>query len=173
MFGPMRGGGDEVGDVVGDEHEFTRAVVGVEPARGVGEEERLHPHEPHQAGGEHHVGDVVALIVVDASLHDDDGDPFHIAEDEPAPVALGGGDGKALDVAVVEGGGDVDAVGVVAEPRAEGHADERLKIDLFPEAVVAAKQFFIWMHSGPSCFKIGIYSIAYPAVFPKKKKEFA
>ena len=81
-------------DVVGDGDERALPVAGVDAAGGVGDDEGFAAEEAEDAGREGDLGERVALVGVDAALHDGDGDSGDGAEDEVAGVALDGGAGK-------------------------------------------------------------------------------
>ena len=94
-------------DVVGDEDELAGGQVGADAPGGVGDDQR-----PYAEAGEHPDGvdDVawrIALIGVDASLHDGERRAGEGAEDEPAGVAFDGGTREVRDLGV----GDRDGVG--------------------------------------------------------------
>ena len=98
-------------------------VAGVDAAGGVGDDERFAADEAEDAGGEGDLGEGVALVGVDASLHDGDGNSGDSAEDEVAGVAFDGGAGEVGNLRVRNAGGAADVVGEVAEAGAEDDAD--------------------------------------------------
>ena len=87
-------------DVVGDGDERALLVAGVDAAGGVGDDEGFAAEEAEDAGGEGDLGEGVALVGVDAALHDGDGDAGDGAEDEVAGVAFDGGAGEVGDLGV-------------------------------------------------------------------------
>ena len=100
-------------------------VAGVDAAGGVGDDEGFAAEEAEDAGGEGDLGEGVALVGVDAALHDGYGDSGDVAEDEFAGVAFDGGLREVGDVGVGDGGGVFDLRGEVAEAGAEDDAEAR------------------------------------------------
>ncbi len=78
-------------DVVGDGDEGAGGVGGVDAAGGVGDDEGGAAEQAEDAGGKGDLRHGVALVGVDAALHDGDGDAGDGAEDEVAGVAFDGG----------------------------------------------------------------------------------
>ena len=60
--------------MIGDGDEQALLESGADASGGVGDDEGLAAEEAEDAGGEGDLGDGVALIGVDAALHDGDGD---------------------------------------------------------------------------------------------------
>ena len=92
--------------MVGDGDEGALPEVGVDAAGGVGDDEGVAAEEAEDASGEGDLGERVALVGVDAALHDGDGDAVDGAEDEFAGVAFDGGEGEVGDFGV----GDAEGV---------------------------------------------------------------
>ncbi len=109
-------------DVVGDGDEGAGGVGGVDAAGGVGDDEGGAAEEAEDAGGEGDLGHGVALVGVDAALHDGDGDAGDGAEDEVAGVAFDGGLREVGDVGVGDGDGSANVRGEGAEAGAEDDA---------------------------------------------------
>jgi len=109
--------------VVGDGDERALCVAGVDPAGCVGDDESFAADEAEDAGREGDLGEGVALVGVDAALHDGDGDSGDGAEDEVAGVAFDGGAREVGNLGVGDSGGAADVVGEVAEAGAENDAD--------------------------------------------------
>ncbi len=76
--------------MVGDGDEGALLQGGADAACGIGNDEGLAAEEAQDTGGEGDLGDGVALIGVDAALHDRNRDSGDGAEDEVAGVALDG-----------------------------------------------------------------------------------
>ena len=125
LIGAEGGVGAGQVDMVGDGDEGALLVAGVDAAGGVGDDEGLAADEAEDAGGEGDLGEGVALVGVDAALHDGDGDAGDSAEDEVAGVAFDGGAGEVGNLGVGDAGGAADVVGEVAEAGAEDDADVR------------------------------------------------
>jgi len=110
-------------DVVGDGDDGALGETGADAAGGVGDDEGFAAEKAEDAGGEGDLGEGVALVGVDAALHDGDGDVGDVAEDEFAGVALNGGLGEVRDVGVGDGCGGLDVRGEGSKARAEDDAD--------------------------------------------------
>ena len=110
-------------DVIGDEDEGAGREIRIDAAGGIGDDERAAAEEGEDAGREGDVGKGVALVGVDAALHDGDGCAGDGANHELAGVADDGGGREVRDVGV----GDGDRVGdrrcEVAEARPEDDAN--------------------------------------------------
>ena len=89
--------GHEV-DMVGDDHDVGDVEGGVEAAGGVGEDNLFDAELAEHLDGEGEGLHGVALIVVEAAAHDEDGGAVEGAEDEGAAMSLYGGDGEVGDV---------------------------------------------------------------------------
>ncbi len=113
-LGPSAGVGAGEVDVVRDGYQGALWDVGADAAGGVRDDERGAAEETEDAGGEGDLREGVALIGVDAALHDGYGDSADGAEDELAGVAGYGGDGEMGDVGVGDGDGGLDLRGEVA-----------------------------------------------------------
>ena len=109
--------------MVGDGDERALPVAGVDAAGGVGDDEGFAADEAEDAGGEGDLGEGVALVGVDAALHDGDRDSGDGAENEVAGVAFYGRAGEVGDLGVGDARGASDVVGEVAEAGAEDDAD--------------------------------------------------
>ena len=103
------------------------SVAGVDAAGGVGDDEGFAAEESEDAGREGDFGERIALVGVDAALHDGDGDSGDGAEDELAGVAFDGGLREVGDVGVGDDGRVFDLRGEVAEAGAEDDAEARLR----------------------------------------------
>ena len=78
--------------MVGDGYERAVGAGGADAAGGVGDDEGVvQPSSAEDADGEGDLGHGVALVGVDATLHDGDGNAGDRAEDELAGVADYGG----------------------------------------------------------------------------------
>ena len=132
--------------MVADDHEVAHVEVFVDAAGGVGQEQDLGAHETHQTGGQQDILNGIALVIVDAALHDDHLDLAEIAEDETAPVACDGGNGEAFDVVVVYGGHGLDLIGQSTQAGAEDQSDVGNKIGLFAHAGETFLQLFVCSH---------------------------
>src|SRR5581483_5650570 len=117
--------GHEV-DVVVDDHEVARAERGVQASAGVREDDRVDPPRLEHAHREGDLPHVVALVVVQASLHDRHGLARERADDELSRMPR---DGAALppgDAVVRDPIRLSDLVGERAEPAAEHDRDRGL-----------------------------------------------
>jgi len=95
----------------------------VDAAGGVGDDEGFAADEAEDAGREGDLGEGVALVGVDAALHDGYRDAGDDPEDEVAGVAFDGGAGEVRDLGVGDARGGADVSGEVAEAGAEDDAD--------------------------------------------------
>jgi hypothetical protein len=110
-------------DVVFDEHEVARRGAELDAARCVGDEENAAAELPHDARREDDVVGAVALVGVDAAIHEEDGAAGKGTEQEAAAVAGDRAGGEVGDVAVGGLCGDVHTLGEGAESGAEDDAD--------------------------------------------------
>ena len=126
------GGGVGAGeiDVVGDGDERALGDVGADASGGVGDDEDPAAEQAEDAGGEGDLVHRVALISVDAALHDCDWDAGNVPEDQLAGVAGDGRERPAGDVGVGDDVGAGDLGGEVAEAGAEDDADGGGELDL-------------------------------------------
>ena len=114
-------------DVIGDQHQVAGLVRRVHAAGGVRDHERLDAEAPDDTREEHDLVHLVAFVEVHASLHDHDGQRGGVAEDHAAGVSEDRRGLGAGDLAVGNGGLDVDTVDDVAEPGAENETEARLE----------------------------------------------
>ena len=108
--------------MVGDGDDGALRECGADASGGVGDDEGLATEEAEDAGGEGDLIHAVALVGVDAALHDGYGDACDGAEDEVAGVADDGGLREVWDVCVGDAGGGFDVSGEVAKTGAENDA---------------------------------------------------
>ena len=134
--------------MVGDEHEIARAEAFVHAAGGVGQKKNFRAEHCHQARGQEDILGGVALVKVDAALHDDDLDVAEGAEHKAPAMPGDGGDGEALDIGIVHGGDRVDLVCQCAESGAEDQCHLRHKVGLFPHTGETFLQFLIGFGHG-------------------------
>ena len=109
--------------MVGDGDQRALPVTGVDASCGVSDDESLAAEETEDAGGEGDLGEGVALISMNAALHDGYGDLGDGAEDEVSGVALDGGAGEVGDLGVGDAEGGLDLGGEASETGAEDDAD--------------------------------------------------
>ena len=114
--------GHEV-DMVGDDHDVGDVEGGVEAAGGVGEDEFFDAELAEHLDGEGEGLHRVALVVVEAAAHNEDGGAVEGAEDEGAAVALYGGDGEVGNIFVVDFLFILDFLHEAAEAGAEHDGD--------------------------------------------------
>jgi hypothetical protein len=110
-------------DMVGDGDQSAWSVTRVDASGSVGDDEGFATEETEDACRKGDLGDRVALVGVDAALHDGYGDTCDGSEDEISGVALYGGAGKVGDFGVGDAGGVLDLSCEVAEAGAEDDAD--------------------------------------------------
>jgi len=127
LVGAEGGVGSGEVDVIGEGDDGSLAVAGVDATGGVGDDEALHAEEAEDTGGEGDLGHVVALVGVDAALHDGYGDSGDGADDESSAVADYGGLGEVGDVGVWNRDGILHLGGEVAEARAQDDAEGGLE----------------------------------------------
>src|SRR6266851_2923380 len=139
LVGAEGGVGSGEVDVVGDGDDGSLAVAGVDASGGVGDDELADAEEAEDAGGEGDLRHGVALVGVDAALHDGYGDAgvgaSYCPEDEFAGVADDGGLGEVRDFGVGDGGGVLHLRGEVAEAGAEDDAEGWLERGLAADDV--------------------------------------
>ena len=123
FVGSQGGVGSGKVDVVGDGDDGALCVAGADAACGVGDDEGLAAEEPEDAGGEGDLFHGVALVGVDAALHDGYGNACDGAEYEVAGVAYDGGLGEVGNVGVGNACGRLDVGGEVSEAGAEDDAE--------------------------------------------------
>jgi len=112
-------------DMVGYGHKRALFIAGVDSPGGIGDDERFAAEEAEDASGEGDFGERVALVSVDAALHDGDWDSGDVAEDKLAGVAFDGGLREVRNLGVRNGGRVFDLRGEVAEAGAEDDAEAR------------------------------------------------
>jgi hypothetical protein len=110
-------------DVVAQKHEVAGRPERIHPAAGIRYDERPgaeRVHHPHREG---HLLKVVALVAVEAALHRDHRAAAQPAQEEPAGMALDGGERKARNLRVAYGGvyGDLAREPAEARPQDEAH----------------------------------------------------
>ena len=125
LVGAESGVGAGEVDMVVDGDQLPYGERGPDASGGVGDDERGTAKEAEDARGEDDVGDGVALVGVDAALHDGDRDAADAAQDELAGVADDGGLREVRDLGIGDGDGVVDLVGKLAEAGAEDNAECR------------------------------------------------
>ena len=103
-------------DVVGDGYEGALGDVGRMPPAALVTMSVAQPRRPRTRVGKVTCGHGVALVGVDAALHDGYGDAADGAEDELAGVADDGGERPVGDVGVGDGGGDSTWVAKLPRP---------------------------------------------------------
>lgn len=130
-------------DVVGDCDDGALRKGGADAAGGVGDDEGFATEETEDAGGEGDLLHAVALVGVDAALHDGYGDAGDLAEDEVAGVALDGGLREVGDVGVGDAGGGFDVGGEAAETGAEDDAESWLEWGLAADVVGGGLRFAV------------------------------
>ena len=81
--------GEEI-DMVGDDHQVANPEVRVHATGSIRHKERLDAQLVHHADGEGHLLHVVALIVVEASLHGNDVLASQLTEDQFADMSFNG-----------------------------------------------------------------------------------
>ena len=123
LVGAQGGVGSGEVDVVGDGDDGALREVGADAAGGVGDDEGLATEEAEDASGEGDLVHGVALVGVDAALHDGYGDASYVAQDEVAGVTDDGGLGEVRDIGIGDACGGFNVGGEVAEARAEDDAD--------------------------------------------------
>ena len=137
--------------MVGYQHEVAGVEGRVHAAGGVGQEQYLRAQLLHEPRRQHYVVYAVALVVVHAALHADDGRLAEIAEDELAGMSRHGGDGEAGDVCIRHLALDLQVDGEASQPAAQHQS--RLGHEIRPSAdiVAAAYQLFVTLiHCQPS-----------------------
>ena len=112
-------------DVIGEKDELADAVTVLNAAGGVGEDDGADAEGAEHAHGEGDLGGGVALVGMDAALHDEDGFAAQRAGDDAAGVAFDGGLGEVGDVGVGDEDGIGDGVGDCAQAGAEDDAEAR------------------------------------------------
>ena len=75
-----------------NQHHITNVKALVDPARGVGHDERLDPQQFHHAHWQGHLCQTVAFVKVKAPLHRADRDTLDLANHQPPGMALHGAD---------------------------------------------------------------------------------
>jgi hypothetical protein len=123
LVGAEGGVGSGEVDVVGDGDERALLQVGADASCCVGDDEGLAAEETEDAGGEGDLGDGIALIGVDAALHDGYCDPSDCAQDEVAGVTHDGRPWEVWDVGIGDARGVFDVGGEVPKAGAEDDAD--------------------------------------------------
>ena len=106
-------------DMVGDEHQIARGILGVHRARGVRHDHRLRAKQADNAAGVGGVLHRVALVAVHAALHDRHALAAQLAENEAALVSRRGGRAEVRDVRIAYAGARLDAVAEKAQAAAE------------------------------------------------------
>src|ERR1700722_16248913 len=97
----------------GDERAFPEA--GVDAPGGVGDDEFVAAKHAEDSGGVSNLGEWVALVGMDAALHNGDDNPADGADDKFAAVAFHGGERPAGDFVVGNDGRIFDLRGEVTE----------------------------------------------------------
>ena len=115
--------------------------IKVDAACGVGKQQLFRAQHAHQPGGKHHVLHGVALIIMDAALHDDYRNLIYIAEDKAALVSGYGRHRKSLDVMIADFGPDIDALCVIPQSGSQNQRHFRLKICFLPNTSHTVLQF--------------------------------
>ena len=158
VVGADQAGGSEGSDVIVDDHQVARCVAVAAAAGSVGQQQLVSAHQVHQTGGHNDVGHGVALVEVDAALHDDDLGLTDVTEHELALVAGDGGNGEAFDVVVGNGSDGLDAlVSEIAQAGTQDSSDlgDEISLALLSQLCVNGCQsllqlFFDEVHN--SCF---------------------
>lgn len=110
-------------DEVGQHHQAALRKVQVDPARRIGDNERLHAKERHHAHRHGDILQVISLIIVEAPLHHAHALPVEGACPPASGVTGGGGHGESRDVLIVDVLCVLEGIDVIAEPRTEDNAD--------------------------------------------------
>ena len=98
-----------------DEHQTARMKRRVDATGSIGKEKNFRTHHLHQTGGQHHIRDRIALIVMHPSLHQNHRDLIDITEDKLAGMSRNGRYGESLDLAVGELCFHIHYLGKIAE----------------------------------------------------------
>ena len=138
VVGPLERVVAEQVQVVLDPHQVARLVLGVDAARGVGEEEQPRPQERQHPRAEGHVGGAPPLVAVHAPLQRGHRErPLRRGEvphHQPPGVALHPRDGELGDAGVGDGHRALEAGGEAAQARAEHHPRARGGVGAPPDA---------------------------------------
>ena len=78
---PAQGRRQEEGNLVANQHEVSRSKAPANAPGGIGQKEDLSSHQLHQTDRHNHLFHLIALIVMNPSLHDDGRRPGHMAKD--------------------------------------------------------------------------------------------
>ena len=110
-------------DEVGEHHQAALREIQVDPARRIGDNERLHAKERHHAHRHGDILQVITLIIVEAPLHHAHALPVEGARPPASGVTGCGGHGESGDVLIVDVLCVLEGIDVIAEPRTEDNAD--------------------------------------------------
>ena len=106
-------------DVIGNEHQIARGILGVHRARGVRHDHRLCAKQADDAAGVGGVLHGVSLVAVHSALHDRHALAAQLTENEAALVSRRGGRAEVRDVRIAHAGARLDAVAEKAQAAAE------------------------------------------------------
>ena len=120
-------------DVVGDEHEVPRVIAGVDAARGIRHDKRLHAQLFEHIDRVRHLVRRIALVAVQTALHTDNAAACQRAADHAAGMVGRGGYLEVRNIAV----GHIDRIfhliGQRADARAEHERDLGHERQVFSE----------------------------------------
>ena len=129
-------------DVVVDDHQLANLEIGVHATGRVAQEQRLDAQLVHHADGVGYGLHVVALVVVETTLHGQYIHATQLAENQFAAVALDGGDRKIGDLLIGDLGTVSNLCGQVAEAGAQYNTYFGLCFHLTANKLSGCKYFF-------------------------------
>jgi hypothetical protein len=115
-------------DVVLDDHQIALSIVEIDSACGIGEDRGARAEPRKHANREGDFPPRVALVEMDAPLHDDDGTTGNLSQDELPRVANGRRAREMGNVGEADPYSIRGRVGKVAEPGTENDGDCRPQI---------------------------------------------